>query len=393
MIHLLLLYLPCTFCLGFLLIYIMRKDYSLLHRLVSIIAALMTIHFYANALYLSDFEYYNTLAWSLMVKHFTTPFLPFVGMMYLIVLSGKKIKPWQYVTFITVPVLVGTACTTIYLMTGIDNVTVYLEDIEQAGYIPENYQQDAMYKAFDVVCQTAYDIVMWIEGLVLCLFAMRCIYKSGCKWRDITAFLSNKGTLSPLQLQSIFAVIVTALCESRMLYTRWFFLDHPYISDITSIVTAVLCICFLFVGLYSQLETLSLGFFVAPVRDGVIKSAESSGYQLSRSEELLVRFKALMDTKKPYLQYSLKLEELAAMLQTNRQYLSHLINTEYRQSFPDFINSLRIRHAQKYMVEHPRATQDDVARNSGFNSAQTFNRRFKHETGQTPAEWQAEKLS
>ena len=392
MIHLLLLYLPCTFCLGFLLIYIMRKDYSLLHRMVSIIAALLTIHFFANSQYLSNFEYYNTLTWSLLVKHFTTPFLPFVGLMYLILLAGKKIKVWQYVTFITIPVLVGTACVTIYLMIGINGIATYLEDIEKAGHISEKYSSDMLYGAFEIVCQTAYDIILWIEGAILSLCTLRFLHQSGCRRKNLAAFLLGRGTLSPLQLQSILSICLTAVCITRTLYTRWFFLEHPYISDILSIIAALLCIGFLFTGLYSQLAALNIGIFVAPVRGSMTElAAVSSEYQMSRSENLLERFRTLMETQKPYLRYSLRLEDLAAMLQTNRQYLSHLINTEYKQSFPDFINSLRIKHAQTYMLNHPNATQDNIARNSGFNSAQTFNRRFKIETGETPAEWLSNK--
>ena len=105
----LLLYLPCTFCLGFFLIYIMRKDYSLPHRLVTIIAALLTILFFANSLYFSNFEDYKTLAWSQLIKHITTPLLPFAVLIYLHILANKKIKLWQTVAYITFPVLVGTA--------------------------------------------------------------------------------------------------------------------------------------------------------------------------------------------------------------------------------------------------------------------------------------------
>lgn len=382
----LLLYLPCTFCLGFFLIYIMRKDYSLPHRLVTIIAALLTILFFANSLYFSNFEDYKTLAWSQLIKHITTPLLPFAVLIYLHILANKKIKLWQTVAYITFPVLVGTACTTIYLTIGLDNIALYLEDIEKAGHILPVYQSNVLYQAYEIVCCTAYDLILWLECIYLFLYALHFLYISGCRWSSIVNFISNKGYLTPLQLQSIFVFPVFLLCMARTFYTRWFLLEHPYISDIVSIFAAMICICFCLVGLYSQLEKLSIWFFIAPIRGNFIYTTE---HQLNRNDELHERFKSLFEEQKPYLQFSLKLEDLAAMLQTNRQYLSHLINTEYKQTFPDYINSLRIKSAQEYMLQHPHATQDEIARNSGFNSAQTFNRRFKLEAGMTPAEWLA----
>ena len=53
----------------------------------------------------------------------------------------------------------------------------------------------------------------------------------------------------------------------------------------------------------------------------------------------------------------------------------------------DFINALRLAHAQELMTNHPEMSIDEVSTASGFSVRRTFSRLFKEKFGLTPTEF------
>ena len=68
------------------------------------------------------------------------------------------------------------------------------------------------------------------------------------------------------------------------------------------------------------------------------------------------------------------------------KYLSQVINTEHNKNFREFINTLRIKEAEKLLKETSLKIEA-VAYETGFNTISTFNIAFKKETGITPSEY------
>lgn len=96
---------------------------------------------------------------------------------------------------------------------------------------------------------------------------------------------------------------------------------------------------------------------------------------------------AWIEKEKPYLNPDFQLIDLRQVLPLNRTYLSQLINSEYDCSFYQWVNSLRIKEAQRLMREQPDMTIEDVSKQSGFSYRRNFSRIFVEETGMTPSEW------
>lgn len=92
--------------------------------------------------------------------------------------------------------------------------------------------------------------------------------------------------------------------------------------------------------------------------------------------------------RKIYTEHDLTLEKLAKYCNTNRTYLSKVINEAYRMNYTDFINGYRISEAvillsdrkisQKYSIEA-------IANESGYANISSFNLAFKKITGLTPS--------
>ena len=110
----------------------------------------------------------------------------------------------------------------------------------------------------------------------------------------------------------------------------------------------------------------------------------------NRDDESLVgRFERLMTQERLFLQPGLTLMDVAEKLNTNKTYISKLVNQTYNIPFPDLVNTLRIDYAEEYLISHRDATQMDIARACGFPSASSLNNTFKKVTGMTPRIWLA----
>jgi len=104
-------------------------------------------------------------------------------------------------------------------------------------------------------------------------------------------------------------------------------------------------------------------------------------------DELLIRFEAIMDNEKPYLDSNLSLSTLAKKLQTNQTYISQLINNNYNINYHEYINNKRVAEAcEKFMVSHKtNLTIDHIISQVGFKSKSTFYTAFRKYTGVSPA--------
>jgi AraC-like DNA-binding protein len=103
---------------------------------------------------------------------------------------------------------------------------------------------------------------------------------------------------------------------------------------------------------------------------------------------LLNRICELMENEQPFLNSNLKITDVAAMLHTNRTYVSNCINNQRNCSFMQFINTYRVAYAQKLMKETDKKIPE-IWLASGFANETSFFRTFKTVTGMTPNEWKA----
>ncbi|MBO4503970.1 MAG: AraC family transcriptional regulator [Bacteroidales bacterium] len=98
----------------------------------------------------------------------------------------------------------------------------------------------------------------------------------------------------------------------------------------------------------------------------------------------------LIQESKCYLDKSLTLQKLAALLGTNRQYLSSYINQEKQKTFYDYINDFRLEEAKKLLDDRTNGASysiEEISDRSGFNSYATFLRSFAKKYGQTPSKY------
>ena len=138
-------------------------------------------------------------------------------------------------------------------------------------------------------------------------------------------------------------------------------------------------------------NTVGVAPLPAPAPDGQTPDDITEGGTLAtdKTAELMERICQLMDEEQLYLRSNLKLQDVAILLNTNSYYVSECINSGCGQSFSQFVNTFRVRHAQELLRQQPDKKTSSVASASGFSTEASFFRNFKAVTGMTPREWVA----
>ena len=95
----------------------------------------------------------------------------------------------------------------------------------------------------------------------------------------------------------------------------------------------------------------------------------------------------LMAEKKPYLDASFSMNDLASQVYSNKLYLSRTINMLSGRNFRQFLNYHRVQYAMALFKKDPSLKVSEAAEMSGFHSPVSFNMAFKVNTGKTPSEW------
>ena len=121
----------------------------------------------------------------------------------------------------------------------------------------------------------------------------------------------------------------------------------------------------------------------------VMENKHDLQQSLNDEDSLRIKFEDLIVSEQLFLKQGIRLSDIATMLDTNRTYVSRLVNNTYNMSFSDYINTLRIDYAEQYLLHNRNAKQSDIAAACGFPNASAFNNVFKKITGVTPKIWLA----
>lgn len=97
-------------------------------------------------------------------------------------------------------------------------------------------------------------------------------------------------------------------------------------------------------------------------------------------------FRAVVEYCSAHYDRDLSLSVLERELHISKYYISHLFSTRLRISFNDYVNSLRVNHACRFLREDGHSITE-ICSLVGFSTLRTFNRAFQKQMGQTPSEY------
>ncbi len=118
------------------------------------------------------------------------------------------------------------------------------------------------------------------------------------------------------------------------------------------------------------------------------KKADSQGPPFIETENLVKKLIMVIQDEELFRDSDLTLERLAEKLGTNRNTLSHAVNTCWGDNINDFINFFRVKEAKSLLLDRKSVRRIiTIAFEVGFNSMANFNRVFKEKTGLTPKQY------
>lgn len=114
---------------------------------------------------------------------------------------------------------------------------------------------------------------------------------------------------------------------------------------------------------------------------------DESGFSgIDKLKELYEDIIRVFENEKLYKQNDLSVADVSKYLNTNDKYVSQAINTYGNGNFTSLVNAYRIHEARNLIEEFGKdITIKELADRAGFNSLNTFYKKFKEATGLTPS--------
>ena len=120
------------------------------------------------------------------------------------------------------------------------------------------------------------------------------------------------------------------------------------------------------------------------------KSSSDASQAHDYTDEQVNRLIKTLETREPFLNPDLTLEELSKTTSIPQRTLSSIINRHHNKNFFEFINEYRVeRAAGLLLADDEKLSMLDIMTESGFNSKSAFNRFFKKAKGMTPTQFKS----
>jgi len=189
--------------------------------------------------------------------------------------------------------------------------------------------------------------------------------------------------------------ILTSLASSTVdLIGRSYFTQ----SNIHLLIPAIIFGCLLFmVGYLGYKQDFSIENFLKDIKNN---EALASTIKISINDtelygkNLFENLKKLLEENEIYKNKDLCITDIAMMLNTNRTYISKIMNEKFKTNFSTMINHYRIEHAKKILKDskYRQLNINEIGELSGFSSESSFYRIFKNHENISPGNYRKKHL-
>lgn len=389
---------PSVFSFIWGLINVMSRARTYRYWIFSLLMFITTLYLYSETFLFAGLDSKRALMISDFVYRFAALTLPSVIMLYARrVAFHKYYSRWIAVLFFLAIVIVTLIAYTAGLI-GKDNCIQFYTDrsngIDNPIYHTNIYR---MHYLITFPIYWAYTHTLYAASLIYIIF---CLVKRNVEWNNITSFFKGE-KMERHNLQLLFLILFLVIIYTRFLLKKSFLHDYAAASCVISLI---LCITILIVGyveVFVKMPMIKLSAILHPIEaitipEPVTISAEDkteldlsiSKKFLDNQSKLNEMFTDLMDNQHYYTTKGVTLEDVAKTMQTNKTYISLLVNNVYKKSFPDFINSRRLEYAKRLLTESKGSLKiEEIADRSGFQSTAQMSRKIKEFEGITLREW------
>lgn len=207
--------------------------------------------------------------------------------------------------------------------------------------------------------------------------------------KRVANFYSNLENRSILWVKALLysMVITSAMSITFNFIGRSAFIDSAGLLLIPSIIFSVLMFIIGVEGLMQNHAVAEI-----EIDEKVAPEIAAKNENLAKLKEKLLD---LFLKEEVYKNPDLKITDVSEKLNTNRTYISKLINTEFSCTFSEFVNRYRVVEAKKLLQEKSSKNYslDYISEKSGFGSMVNFMRVFRDIEGTTPGKYREASLN
>lgn len=204
--------------------------------------------------------------------------------------------------------------------------------------------------------------------------------------RKIEEFYSSiEGkNLTWVRLMTIVMILTGIFAIVSGIIGRAYFAESGALLAIPSFVFSVMLFSIGFLG-FKQIH--SIRDFRKDMMYKVIPKESCLSVQEKTRDKIKRDLIKLLTEQEFYRKTDLRITDVSSELNTNRSYISNIVNLDLGTTFSELINSYRVVYAKKLLQENSLYVLDFIAEESGFASVNSLLRAFKKETGLTPGQY------
>lgn len=290
------------------------------------------------------------------------------------------------------------------------------------------YLQDRSQMIFYAGYTYMFRAILLIDFLMFSVHLMKCAISGKCRFSQVVGFFFRRRKAPVKPVQFSIALLLLLVVVSALVLDRSSVMNNLPLLLIGCIVLAILISLLSFVGTAGTSEYQSFPGILKTVRFGMVEEdKDEEKKEAAKSEkEFDNQFDTALNSNEPvmnvpdadrqealeklresiaeklekyligeqmFLKRDLTISTVADKLGVFKDELSDYISYRYDMSFQNYINMLRIGYAEKYLMSHDRATQNEIALECGFSGASSFNSAFSKKNGVTPKIWKDRQLA
>lgn len=395
--------LPFSICLLCTFVFLIKRHRDTTQQFMLLLDFLCALYFFADSVLISmsndSIGWFSVLTMS-CVRPLIGPALLPVLLLFTRSMLRKQYYSWTTGFWFIPAVILGSVCFLLVMLMGLDDAAAFAHQCNSVQGPVGEYASGMLYRVHRLFSNDIFAVVMIAEMVYLVGYLIYLMYHSGYTLRNMLRILHTSGSVPVVNLLAPVLILFLLVTSLRLGMGRTFLLQNLWFTAICNFCMGLLILVVNFLALFANRSPVTLRMLRSPLSmadsgkryhyaaENEHKDTPIEGMNAIAYAELVDGFKALILVERIYLEASLTIEDVALRLHSNRTYVSCMITKEFHMTFREHLAALRISHAKKFMKGHPEATQEEVALASGFNSASSFNKKFRQIEGVSPRQWQ-----
>jgi len=390
--------LPFSVCIIWCLLLIRKSHKSHSDRLMIGVFTLMAITFFCGSCQMDPFPKYDRLVvYRIIMQYSSLAIFPF-AYFYLRSWYVDRISTASAFVMLLPSLLSSTSNVVVSCLLGISHCAQLLQSKYSGSLYGVNL--DTVENAYIILNYGVYQFLFFLSVGLSLVYVFYLLFSGKFKLGHIPAFLKGQKASFVANVICMFLFIFYILWGICIIFSSVFMDTMSVWSLLWSVVTSLVLFIMGYVAAVPPLPGgyVSLQKLRRPLDSSILlqqadtDNSDLSAQQQTGYDKIMDSFQELMVKNEGFLDPDMTIDEISRRLNSNRTYVSKLVNQYHGMPFRDYLNKLRMDYAKQLMLDEPDASIEYIAAKSGFQGSTQFIRKFKEHESVTPAAWRTAQL-